>query len=151
MKPKGRPALISEHKFAKILKATEKMIEVADCRWEVTIEKIKRRMQFSGSTRTLSEAFRQRGYFFRNFREKLRLTVQDVQDRKQFVVDYERRTAADWEGNPHAIIDNKSNQVYLNGKARDNACRRVARGSYDAPCCCVGLRGLQRGLPDTCS
>ncbi len=51
-------------------------------------------------------------------------------DRKQFAVDWEDHTGEDWKGEPHAIIDNKSYAVYLNGKARDNAARRKARGSY---------------------
>ena len=130
MKAKGRPALITDAKFKTILAATERMIQIADCRWEVTMDKIQRRVQFKGSLRTLADAFRSRGYYFRSFREKLRLTPRDVLDRKQFAEDYISRSEGAWLTNPHAIIDNKSYPVYLNGNARDNAARRVARGSY---------------------
>ncbi len=130
MKVKVRPVLIPEAKFQRIIEVTEKMIEIADCRWEVTIEKIKSKVQFKGSLRTLQEAFRQRGYYFRKFREKLRLTPEDVVDRKQFTIDYGNRTGEQWKKTPHGIIDNKSHPVYLNGKSRDNAARRKARGSY---------------------
>ena len=63
MKVKGRPVLIPDAKFAKILAATENLIRIADCRWEVTIDKIKRKVQFKGFVRTLSNAFRSRGYY----------------------------------------------------------------------------------------
>jgi hypothetical protein len=112
MKVKGRPALISDAKFQKILKTAENMIEVADCRWEVTIDMIKRKVQFSGSLRTLADAFRKRGYYFRKFREKLRLTPQDVIDREQFASDFESVTGERWKKTPHGIIDNKSYPLY---------------------------------------
>ena len=108
MKVKGRPIMITEAKFQKIIAATENMIEVADCRWEVTIDMIKRKVQFQGSLRTLQNAFRKRGYYFRRFREKLRLTPEDVIDRKQFGIDFEDITGEQWKKKPHGIIDNKS-------------------------------------------
>ena len=109
---KGRPVLISDAKFKKIIDATNRMIEVADCRWEVTIRKIKSKVQFKGSLRTLQNAFRKRGYYFRQFREKLRLTPQDVVDRKRFAADYEKRTGEQWKNNPRTIIDIKRYLVH---------------------------------------
>ena len=89
------------------------MIEVADCRWELTIRMIKSKVQFKGSLRTLQNAFRKRGCYFRQFCEKLRLTPKDVADRKQFAEDYEKRTGEQWKQNSHATIDNKSYRVYI--------------------------------------
>ena len=62
----GRPRLISNEKFQKIDAMTENMIKVADCRWEVALEMIKRKAQFKGTIRTLGDAFRSRGVCFRN-------------------------------------------------------------------------------------
>ena len=69
-------------------------------------------MHFNGCLRVLQNAFRQRGYYFRRFREKLRLTPQDVLDRKRFATRYASRTGEQWKLDPHAIIDNKSYPVY---------------------------------------
>ena len=66
MKVKGRPRLIPNEKFQKIDAMTENMIKVADCRWEVTLDMVKRKAQFKGTIRTLGDAFRSRGVYFRN-------------------------------------------------------------------------------------
>ena len=129
MKVKGRPPLITDAKFEKIRVMTENMVKVADCRWEVTLAMVKRKAQFKGSLRTIGDAFRSRGMYFRNYREKLRLTAQDVLDRKLFAQQYMDRRKEAWVSHPHAVIDNKSFPVYLNGPGRDNAARRKARGS----------------------
>ena len=56
----------------------EKMVKVANCRWEVTMDKIMKKAQFKGCERTLQRALRTRGIFFRPFREKLALTPEDI-------------------------------------------------------------------------
>ena len=62
LKTKGRPQLITDNKFAVIMALVERMIKDADCRWEVTLPMVKRRSQFKGSLRTLSDASH-KGFF----------------------------------------------------------------------------------------
>ena len=57
---------------------TEKMVQVADCRWEVTLDMIMRKAQFKGSARTLQRVFYKHKMHFRPFREKLALTPEAV-------------------------------------------------------------------------
>jgi hypothetical protein len=130
METKGKPQLITDKKFAVIMALVERMIKDADCRWEVTLPMVKRRSQFKGSLRTLSNAFHKRGVYFRPLREKLLLTAKDVAERKAFANKYLSKSATAWVAHPHAIIDNKTYPVYLNGQCRDFAARRAARGSY---------------------
>ena len=82
---------------------------------------VKPRSQFKGAERTLSNAFHQRGVYFRPFREKLLLTAKDVADRQAFANKFSARPASAWVDHPHAIIDNKGYPVYLNGQSRDFA------------------------------
>jgi hypothetical protein len=92
MKAKGRPRLITEKKFEVIMALVEHMVKEADCRWEVTLDMVKRRAQFKGSLRTLSNTIHSHGVYFRRFREKLLLTAQDVVDRKAFASKFSARS-----------------------------------------------------------
>jgi hypothetical protein len=58
------------------------------------------------------------------------LSDKDRKERKAFADAHEKRTSAQWQRSPHAIIDNKVFQVYTHGKARDYAARRAVRAAY---------------------
>lgn len=129
-RPKGRPAAITPKVFKRMEKTYTKMIADAKAKTEVTVAKIKRRMRLKCSEKTISRALWSNGVNMRPLYEKPTITDADKACRKAWAEEHEGRSAKQWAKFPHAIIDNKVFQVYVDGKGRDMAARRRVRGAY---------------------
>ncbi|CAJ1422967.1 unnamed protein product [Effrenium voratum] len=128
-KPTGRPVAISEQSFKQIQKVYQKLLRESKGK-EVTVAMVKREMKLKCSLKTLSRAFWSRGIYFRPLYEKPDLSAADVKERKEWAEEHRHRSPQQWSKYVHAIIDNKTFQVYHTGKARDYAARRQVRGAY---------------------
>ena len=131
--PKGRPVVITKEWF-KRLKAARRALQIAaKGQKEVTISKIKTRSGCPFSIRAISEAFHEHNVWFRPLREKPLLTFADRKARRIFAARFVGKTRHQWTRRPHAIIDNKSFQLFLTKKGRQHASRRSVRGAYRTP------------------
>ena len=130
----GRPVSIPKEMWPKIQKCYVDMIQKAKSCTEVTASMIKRRLRLKCSVKTLSREFASHCVKFRPLYSKPTLLGSDVDERKDFEIEYGCKTKQQWQrgsnGCPHAIIDNKVFQVYLNGRFRDLGARRRVRGAY---------------------
>lgn len=129
-KPVGRPRAIAPKTFTKVQKTYEKAIANAGAKHEVTANMVKRRMRLKCSTKTLRRALWAHGVRFRPLYEKPTLSDGDKRDRLEWAKAHASRSGRQWDKYLHAIIDNKTFQVYPNGKMRDYAARRRVRGAY---------------------
>lgn len=127
----GRPIAISEVLFRRIQKVYQKLLRESQGK-EVTAAMVKHKMKLKCSLKTLSRAFWAHGIHFRPLYEKPDLSAADVKARREWAEEHRRRSHAQWNKYLHAVIDNKTFQVYHTGKARDYAARRQVRGAYRA-------------------
>ena len=127
--PKGRPRVITAATLKRLIKAHEKLLR-ENPRAEVTIRQVKAAVGLECADRTILNAFHKHGLYFRTLYEKPEITSVDRTKRMEFADAHGARTAAQWNTYLHAVIDNKTFQVYKNGKARDHAARRRIRGVY---------------------
>ena len=133
----GRPKSISERELQRVLRIIGAMVKKAACRYDVTLKMVCKAAACDYSEKTLQRALHVRKIKFRRFRQKPTLEPADVKDRLQFGKTHQNKSQGTWPKKPAMIIDNKRYPVFLNGKARDFAARRRARGAY---------RGLGQGL-----
>ena len=87
-------------------------------------------MKLKCSVKTLSRAFWAHGIHFRPLFEKPDLSAADVKARRAWAEEHRHRSHAQWNKYLHAVIDNKTFQIYHTGKAREHAARRQVRGAY---------------------
>lgn len=125
----GRPVAISPAVYKKVEKGYQKMLREAKGR-EVTVAMVKERLKLQCSTKTLSRAFWQHGVHFRPLYEKPDLSAEDIRQRRAWAERHSHRSGAQWGRYVHAIIDNKTFQVYHTAAARGHAARRAVRGAY---------------------
>lgn len=130
----GRPPVVARCLFPKIVETYETMIAEADSKTEVTADKLKRRLRLKCDTKTLRRRLWENKIKFRPLYSKPTLTKDDISKRLIFWRLHKKKTKAAWQqaknGSPHAIIDNKNFQAYLDGRFRDFAARRRVRGAY---------------------
>ena len=128
---KGRPALISEALFGKIMSKYEKLLASSSRSSglrEVTVKMVKKAMNLKMGEKTICRAFWAHKVYLRPFYEKPYLSTADVNERRDFGHDQKHRSPAQWNKYLHAVIDNKVFPVYLNGRSRNFAARRRVRG-----------------------
>ena len=110
------------------------MIAKADSKKEVTADQVKRRLRLKCHTKIFRRRFWANNIKFRPLYSKPCFTKEDVRKRLLFWRRHNKKTKAQWQNasneSPHAIIDGKTFQVYLNGRFRDLAARRRVRGAY---------------------
>lgn len=127
--PKGRPVAIGPATYKKVESVYQKMLR--ECKGqEVTVTMVKQRMKLKCSVKSLSRAFWQHGVYFRPLYEKPDLSREDIRHRCEWAAKHAHRSAAQWGRYVHAIIDNKTFQVFHTPKARGHAARRRVRGAY---------------------
>lgn len=126
----GRPTAITPETYRKLKAAMDELLKKAKGEAEVTVKMIKARAKCQASERTIRDAFHANGVWFRRLKEKPILTPADMAERLEFGKQHAKRTKAQWVANPHAIIDNKHFQLYVNGAGRAHAARRRVRGAY---------------------
>ena len=130
----GRPQLIDDHLFKKIMAKYEDMLGKASRNGsgpqEVSIAMLKKTMKLNMDEKTISRAFWNREVYLRPLYEKILLSPADINERNVFGVDNKNRTPYGWNNFAHASIDNKNFPVYLTGKHRHYASRRRIRGNY---------------------
>jgi hypothetical protein len=137
----GRPPAVTEKDVRLLLRVNTQLVRKANLRYGVTVKMLRKAAKIKASERAILDAFRARNIKFRPFREKPDLTTQDVKDRLAFGGRNLAKTPAAWVKSPDMTIDNKKFAVYLNGKARDFAARRRARGAFRGP-----GQGLAKGF-----
>ena len=125
----GRPVVINEAKFKQLQKGYQKMLREVTGK-EVTINMLKRKLKLKCSNKSISRAFWQHGIHFRPLYEKPDLSTSDVKARLAWAEAHKHRSSQQWNRYVHAIIDNKTFQVYHTGQARAYAARRKLRGAY---------------------
>ena len=79
--PVGRPGKLSEGQKDKLVALLEKMVDEADANHEVTLQMLMRRGRVKACPRVVQNALHERGYWFRDLRERPVLTPEDVKDR----------------------------------------------------------------------
>lgn len=79
--PVGRPGKLSEGQKDKLVALLEKMVDEADANHEVTLQMLMRRGRVKACPRVVQNALHERGYWFRDLREKPVLTPEDVKAR----------------------------------------------------------------------
>ncbi|CAJ1348781.1 unnamed protein product [Effrenium voratum] len=119
----GPKVIITENKYKQMEKAYQKLLRQAKGK-EVTVAVLKKELKLKCSLKTISRAFWAHGVHFRPLYEKPDLSPEDVKERFAWAEAHSHRSYL------HAIIDNKTFQVYHTGKARDHAARRSIRGAY---------------------
>ena len=98
---------------------------------EVTAAMVLKEANVDYSEQCLRKHFKLHGKPFRKLREKPLLTPEDVEVRMKFVRKHGGKTRKSWRSRPHAIIDNKRYQMFLNYVAR-RTCRGAYRDGKDA-------------------
>lgn len=130
----GRPLKIARTLVPKVKATLEKMIAKADSKKEVTADQVKRKLRLKCNTKTLRRRLWECKIKFRPLYSKPTLTKTDIEKRLLFWRLHKKTTKTQWQKalnkSPHAIIDNKTFPVYLNGRFRDFAARRRVRGAY---------------------
>ena len=121
--------VINEAKFKQLQKGYQKMLREVTGK-EVTINMLKRKLKLKCSNKSISRAFWQRGIHFRPLYQKPDLSTSDVKARLAWAEAHKHRSSQQWNRYVHAIIDNKTFQVYHTGQARASAARRKLRGAY---------------------
>lgn len=132
VKPVGRPPALTTAQVDLLVKRAEKMIEDADCHYQVTSSMVKAACKIKCSDSVVLEALHSRGVYFHPFREKPLRTEDDVLDRAKFAKDNKSKPASFWETGVHAYIDNKWFSPYLTSSARSYARKVTARGAFRA-------------------
>ena len=127
--PKGRPRAIDKATLRKLKTTHERLLNQRPTS-DVTIKEVKAKAGVTCSDRTVLNAFHKDGIYFRGLYEKPELTDKDRRLRLAFAEEHGHRTPEYWQTHIHAMIDNKTFQVYTHGKARDYAARQKRRGAY---------------------
>ena len=125
----GRPRM-TESEYRKCEAALVALQKKSKGLEEVTAAMVKKKAKSKYCKKVIREAFAKRGKPFRKLREKPLLTEDDVKKRRAFAKKYCKKSARAWVNSPHAIIDNKKFNLYLDVKARCYAARRTVRGAY---------------------
>ena len=127
---RGRKIALNDKAVDALEKKMEEMVKKADGKYEVTIAMLKKSTRTKVGERTISNAFRSRGIYFRPFRKKPALTYDDIQSRIAFAKKYGEKTKAWWLSHIHLHIDVKQFPVYINGAGRRHAAQQGTRGAY---------------------
>ena len=125
---RGRPGL-SDAWYRRLVAALDSLQKKAGGLREVTVAMVKRRARCPYGERAILDAFHDHGIYFKPLRAKPILTKADRAKRRVFAGKNKRRTKKQWVFQPHATIDNKSWQLFLNHKGRVFAARRAVRGA----------------------
>ena len=93
--PIGRPKCLSHTAIDRIVKLLEGMVNEADGNYEVTVSMLMRRGRVKVCEKVLADALHERGYWFRDMRQKPILTPDDIADRFTWAKKY-RNQPATW-------------------------------------------------------
>ena len=104
--PIGRPKALSSTKFDGLVALLEKMIDEADANYEVTLAMFMKRSKVKACARVVADALHERGYYFRDLREKPILTPEDVKERYAWAKKYKAKTQAWWRKSIQVHLDN---------------------------------------------
>jgi len=129
-RPVGRPKALSEAKIDRIVALLDQMVDEADGNCEVTLDQLVRRSRLKVCKKVVATALHDRGYWFRNMRQKPILTPEDVQERFKWAKKYENKSAAWWLETVHVHIDNHVFKVATTAAGRKLLAKRVVRGVY---------------------
>ena len=128
-KKRGRPPMTPAD-YAKCERSLMRLQKRAKGEEEVTAAMVLQDAKVAYSEGCLRKHFALHGKPFRKLREKPLLTPDDVQKRWRFVKKHGRKSKRSWRRIPHAIIDNKRYQMFLDAKGRNYIARRSCRGAY---------------------
>ena len=117
-------------KIDSIVALLEKMVNAADANSEVTMDMLMKRGRLRVSRRVVAEALHERGYRFRDLRQKPILTPDDIKDRFKWAKKYARRPRAWWLEAVHVHLDNHTFKVATTSKGRKLLAKRRVRGVY---------------------
>ena len=122
--------VLTEEKFKKIEKALDELVESSDGRKEISMAMILKRSRIKIGERTVFDKFHEKGIYFHRLFGKLDLSATDKEARAVWCHSKLSRSKLQWRTMPHAIIDNKTFQIYTTDKGRAYAARRCVRGVY---------------------
>ena len=128
--PVGRPGKLSEGQKDKLVALLEKMVDEADANHEVTLQMLMRRGRVKACPRVVQNALHERGYWFRDLREKPVLTPGDVKDRYAWAKKYKGKSSSWWRRTVHVHLDNHYFKVATTAKGRRLLAKRRVRGVY---------------------
>ena len=128
--PVGRPRKISEALNDRLVAKVKALTKAADAKYQVTASMIRKSAALKCSNRTLLDALHSCGVYMHPLREKPVRTEEDEKDRLAFGSLHATKPIGYWTTKVDAYLDNKFFPVYLTGRTRDYAAKRVARGSY---------------------
>ena len=83
-KPQGAPKKLSGARIDLLAKRLKELIVKADCKYTVTVQKLKSSTRTKAAERTILSALHDRNIYFRKLREKPVLTPADVRARRAF-------------------------------------------------------------------
>jgi hypothetical protein len=126
----GRPRKITEAMKDRLVTKVKTLTKAADAKFQVTASMIRKSASLKCSDRTILDALHSRGVYMHPLREKPVRTEADETDRLHFGNMYKSRPVSFWRSKVDAYLDNKFFPVYLTGRTRDYAAKRVARGSF---------------------
>ena len=132
-KKQGRARLLTKAQVDLLVRRLHEMIVVADARYQVTVQMLRKATKIKASNRIILEALHTRGVYFRKLREKPLLTPDDVTARFKFSKAYKDKTASWWNTQVHAFLDGKHFKTYLTSSARRVAAQHRTLGAYRAP------------------
>ena len=124
----GRKPALTEADKDRLLALTERMVEEADCCYQVTYEMIQQRFHVDVGLRVMSNSLHERGVWFCRMREKPVLTNEDVAARWEWAKQHRGRTAQWWCARIQLHIDNHAFKVPVNAVARKALAARRVRG-----------------------
>lgn len=129
-KPIGRPKALSDAKVDRIVALLDNMVDEADGNYEVTLDQLVRRSRLKVCKKVVANALHDRGYKFRDMRQKPILTPADVQERFKWAKKYKNKPSAWWLKTVHVHLDNHVFKVATTSAGRKLLAKRVVRGVY---------------------
>ena len=116
--------------FKALVLAMDTLQKAAKGRKEVTMAMVKEKARVTASARVCHEAFRANGIWFAKLKDRQILQPGDDDLRLTWSNAKMSRSRESWVERPHAIIDNKNWEAFVDGKGREHAARRSCRGAY---------------------
>lgn len=130
IKPQGRPRILDKEDVDDIVSTLEAMVDAAEGTYEVTAYMLKKKCRFKCSLRTVARALHERGYWFRDLRNKPILTPADVAERYAWAKKYKGKTPEWWQQQVHLHLDNHMFKVATTQQGRKLLAKRRVRGVY---------------------
>jgi hypothetical protein len=128
--PIGRPKALSTKEVDNLVSLLEQMVDEADSTYEVTLVMLMKRSQVKACDRVVADALHERGYRFRDLREKPILTPANIKERHAWSKKYKDKSESWWQKNVDVHLDNHMFKCATTVSGRRLLAKRKVRGVY---------------------